>query len=111
MQIIVEELAGTALNFRRECCREHEGLPRLLRWHARNADGAPDSWHKALVQHAVCLVQDEELKTAKGDVTSFCKVEESARCCHQDVAASPQLRSLEKMVNETYCYQTFKNNQ
>ena len=74
MKIIVEEFASTALNLRRECCREHEGLPQLLRRHARNADGAPDGRHKALVQHAVSLVQDEELKTAKGDVTSFCKV-------------------------------------
>ena len=51
--------------------------------------------HKALVQHAVCLVQDEELKAAKADVTSFCKVKESSRCRHQDIAASPQLKSLE----------------
>ena len=48
--------------------------------------------HKALVQHAVCLVQDEELKA---DVTSFCKVKESSRCRHQDIAASPQSKSLE----------------
>ena len=74
MKIIVEEFASTALNLRRERCREHEGLPRLLRRHAGNADGTPDVWHKALVQHAVCLVQDEELKVAKGDMTSFCKV-------------------------------------
>ena len=51
--------------------------------------------HKALVQHAVCLVPDEEVKAAKGDVTSFCKVKESSRCRHQDITASPQLRSLE----------------
>ena len=89
MQIIVEELAGTALNLRRECCREHEGLPRLLRWHARNADGAPDGWHEALIQHAVSLVKDEELDVAKGDMASLSKVEESARSCHQDVTASP----------------------
>ena len=95
MKIIVEELASTALNLRWEGCREHEGLPRLLRRHAGNADGTPDVWHEALVQHSIRLVQDEELKAVKADVTSFCKVKESSRCRHQDITASPQLRSLE----------------
>ena len=91
MKIVVEEFAGTALNLWREGCRKHEGLPRLLRRHARDADGALDVRHEALVQHAVRLVQDEELQAAKADVTSLGEVEKSARRCHQDVASSPQL--------------------
>ena len=94
MKIVVEEFSSAALNLRREGCREHEGLPLHLGRHAGDADGAPDGWHEALVQHAVSLVQDEELDAAEGDVTSLSKVEESARCCHQDVAAAPQLRCL-----------------
>ena len=94
MKIVVEKFAGTALNLRREGCRKHEGLPRLLRRHARNADGALNVRHEALVQHPVRLVQDEELDVAKGDVASFSKVKESPRCCHKDVTAPPQLRCL-----------------
>ena len=88
MKIIVEELASTALNLRWEGCREHKGLPRLLRRHAGNADGTPDVWHEALVQHAIRLVQDEELHTAEGDVASLGKVKKSSRGCHQDITAS-----------------------
>ena len=102
MKIVVEELAGAALNLRREGCREHEGLPRLLGRHAGNADGASDVRHEALVQHPVRLVQDEELDVAKGDVASFSKVKESPRCCHKDVTAPPQLRCLQVQVKDGY---------
>ena len=95
MKIVVEELAGAALNLRREGRREHEGLPRLLGRHAGDADGAPDVRHEALIQHPIRLVQDEELNAAEGDVASLSKVEESTRCCHQDVTAPPQLRCLQ----------------
>ena len=74
MKIIIEELASAALNLWWKGCREHEGLPRLLRRHAGNADGTPDVWHEALVQHAVCLIQDEELEAAEGDMASFSKI-------------------------------------
>ena len=95
MKIVVEELSSTALNLRRKGGREHEGLPRLLGRHAGDADSAPDVWHEALVQHAVCLIQDKELDAAEGDVATLCKVEKSPRRCHQNVTASPQLRCLE----------------
>ena len=88
MEIIVEELAGAALNLRRKGCREHKSLPRLLGRHAGNADGASDVRHEALVQHPVRLVQDEELQTAEGDVASLGKVEKSSRGCHQNITAS-----------------------
>ena len=88
MEIIVEELAGAALNLGRKGCREHKGLPRLLGRHAGDADGAPDVRHEALVQHPVRLVQDEELHTAEGDVASLGKVKKSSRGCHQDITAS-----------------------
>ena len=74
MKIIIEELASAASNLWWKGCREHEGLPRLLRRHAGNADGTPDVWHEALVQHAVCLIQDEELEAAEGDMASFSKI-------------------------------------
>ena len=94
MKIIVKEFPGAALNLGREGCGEHERLPRLLRRHAWNAHGTPDVRHEALVQHAVRLIQDEELEAAKGDMAALGKVEKSTRCCHQDVTAPPQLGSL-----------------
>ena len=57
--------------------------------------GMPDVRNEALVQHAVHLVQDEELEVAKSDMASLGKIEEPARSRHQDVATPPRLTCLQ----------------
>src|SRR5262252_9158221 len=87
---IVQEGIGDALNLRRHGRCKEERLPRE-RYQFANSLDIGDEAH---VEHALRLVDDEQLTTRQKQSPAFEVIEQATRCGDQDVDSAKQLGVL-----------------
>ena len=64
-----------------EGCGEQQGLP-LFR---QQSDQSADVMNESHVEHAIRLIQHKALQLIKTQHTLLMQIEQSSRCCHQQV--------------------------
>mmetsp|Transcript_18447 Transcript_18447/g.55656 ORF Transcript_18447/g.55656 Transcript_18447/m.55656 type:complete len:249 (+) Transcript_18447:1026-1772(+) len=85
--VIVQEVAGQPLNFLGESGREEQRLALTSAWHVLPLHNSPNLGLETHIQHAIGLVQSEELHAAEGHTGALDEVRKPTGCRHQDVTA------------------------
>ncbi|MGA1583803.1 MAG: hypothetical protein ACO4CH_11175, partial [Saprospiraceae bacterium] len=82
-------------------CREHHRLAIVAEGHALLLDDATDLRLEAHVQHAISLIEDEELDGLHGNATTLNEIDETAGSGDEHIATALDLAELIPDVGTT----------
>ena len=99
--VLTHEVTGETLDVGGEGCREHHRLTIVAKGHALLLDDATDLRLEAHVQHAISLIEDEELDGLHGNATTLDEIDETAGSSDEHVAAALDLAKLIPDVGTT----------
>ena len=99
--VLTHEVTRETLDVGGEGCREHHRLTIVAEGHALLLDDATDLRLEAHVQHAISLIEDEELDGLHGNATTLDEIDETAGSSDEHIATALDLAELIPDVGTT----------